>query len=368
MVKKNLAILAGIALITGRRVTRPSRNLCEKHSTTPKPTPKTNPVMKNILPILFGAALLPLAANADPAYSNVGGYTTQDLAANTFNLVGLNLHQSVVVAGDLEVVSGAVLTDSDVADFTAVLPQNANNNAVFVLEITSGAAVGTTQEFTVRSGSTITLPGSIAGIAVDDTYQIRIAPTLEQIFGTTTSILTKGATSTTADVVWVPDGTGNYTRYFIRLSDSTFRNAVGGAAAPTVPVVYLDGLFVQKRATPAKLVVTGEVKTVGSTTSVVTGFNPIGTIYPAGVTLQNFGLDDDLTKGATSTTADVVWIPDGLGNYTRYFIRLSDSTWRNAVGGAAAPADLPLTAAVFVQRRGATTTLDMTPPSFYSSL
>ena len=50
--------------------------------------------MKNILPILFGVALLPIAAHATST-SNVVGYATSTLTSGSYNLFGLTLHSPV---------------------------------------------------------------------------------------------------------------------------------------------------------------------------------------------------------------------------------------------------------------------------------
>lgn len=323
--------------------------------------------MKTYIPYSLLAALAAtgMAVGAETAYTTPVGYTTQSLLANRFNLIGLDVQTPIAVAGKLETVAGAVLTDTDVADFTTVLPAGGSNT--YVIEITSGAAAGTSQEFVTRSGSTVTLPGAVAGLAANDTYQIRIAPTLEAVFGTTTSILTKGATAAQADIVSLPNGSGGYNQYWMNLG-STIRNFIGGAAAPNVAVIYMDGMLVQKRAVASSLVASGEVKKVGTTTTIVKGFNPVAATFPVGSTLQNIGLDDDLTKGATAAQADIVHIPNGAGGYTLYWLNLGTS-WRNFVGGAAAAANVPLTPGFFIEKKNVgTVAVDLTPPASYSTL
>jgi hypothetical protein len=348
--------------------TKPTKYLKKTNTSTPTPDSqipnhKPNTVMKKLSFSLLAAALATGLASATTAYTTPVGYTTQPLNANQFNLLGLTLQNPVVVAGNLEDVSGAVLTDSDIADFAAVLPAG----STYIIEITSGEALGTSQDFVTRSGSTVTLPSAVAGLAATDTYQIRIAPTIEQIFNTDGSVLQRGLTSATADIIYIPNGTGGYNQYWTNNAGS-IRNFVGGTAAPNIPVVYMDGVLIQKRATSSSLIVTGEVKTIGSTTVAVKGFNPIGTIYPVGTTLQNFGLDDDVQRGLTSATADIVYISNGSGGYTLYWLNNAGS-WRNFVGGAAAAPDIPLSSAIFIERKPVSSlALDLTPPSSYSSL
>jgi hypothetical protein len=322
--------------------------------------------MKNILPILLGAALLPLAAQATST-SNVVGYETLDLTANVFNPVGIRLHSPTVVSSTFTALTGVVATDTAV-DFDATLTAG----TTYILEVTSGALDGAVQEITTwgtASGNTandIVTPQDLSslGAVVGDKYSVRAAPTLESIFGTTDSVLQKGFNALSADVVWIPDGALGYERYF--LSTLNVWKTASGVNAPNTAVVYTDGLLIEKKGAAASVVVSGEVKTGNTMVVVLTGFNPIGTVYPAGATLQNSGLSDDLKPGFNALVADNVWIPNGTGGYDRYFYSTLN-VWKTAAG-ANAPADLPLPSAVLIERKDAAKNLHLTPPLSYASL
>jgi hypothetical protein len=318
--------------------------------------------MKTIIPLTALAALVASSTihAQTPAYSKPSGYVTQTLQPG-FNLVGINLVKSRIVSGSFTALDNTSVQvgTSDLSVLTAGL---------HLLEITSGSAAGRLTEFTVWSGNTITTVDNLqaANVAIGDTFLIRKAPTLEEVFGTTASVLNRNNNSANADIVWVPNGSGGYNRYFLNNS-SVWRNALGGAA-PNIPIVYLDGLFVERKgSTSASLVITGEVKTTFTSIALGTGFNLIGTIFPSGSTLQNSGLDATLVRNNNSANADIVWIPTGPGTYARYFLN-NAGAWRNALGGAAA-SDLPLTSSIFVQRKGSgTVTTNLTPPSSYTNL
>lgn len=334
---------------------------CGFSSTKSKTEPKPSLVMKPIIPFaLLGALFAVGAANAQSSTTPVG-YVTQQLNANSFNLLGLTLQTPVAVSGDFEAVAGATLTDSDVADFAAVLPAG----RTYILEVTSGGSVGVTQDFVTVSGSTITLPTAIT-VAADDTYRIRVAPTLEEVFGTTTSVLTKGFNAGAADNIWIPTGGGNYARYFLHTSN-VWRNSATSADSPNVPLVYLDGALIEKKGAAASLTVTGEVKTNATNVVVETGFNVLSVMYPASSTLQNLGLEDDLTAGFNAGAADNVWVPGAGGTYTRYF-RHTSGVWRNSATSADVLTDVELPSAIWIERKGAAATLDLTPPTSYASL
>lgn len=320
--------------------------------------------MKSFIPysLLLAAAACGVAVGQTTAYTTPVGYSTQTLLASKFNLIGLDLHKPISVTGTLTAVSGAVLTDTSVTNFATALTAS----RTYILEMVTGTAAGVSQEFVTVSGSTLTLPSSVTGVAVGDQYQIRVAPTLEDIFGTTTSVLTKGATAALADNIYLPNGSGGYNVYWQNTAGS-FRNFVGGTAAANVPVVYMDGLLVKKGATAGSLVLSGEIKKISSTNTIVKGFNPLGTGYPAGSTLQNIGLTG-IQKGATAALSDKIHIPNGSGGYNIYWMN-SASSWRNFVGGTAATAPTALTPGFFIEKVATgTVAIKQTAPTEYSSL
>lgn len=328
--------------------------------------------MKTLIP---PTALVVLFASSSafaqtPAYSKPSGYTTQNLAANSFNLVGINVQTPPVVAGTLTDVNGANLTDTDV-DFTSTL----DASRTYVLEIKSGpgTADGTVQDFASWTGNTITLPGAISGITLGDSYSVRVAPTLGEVF-TGTSI-TAGFTSLGADIVWIPNGSGGYAQYW--KNSTNWRQLVAGnnsdPLANDVSLLYIDGILVQKRASASSLVLTGEVKTTGSNTVISTGFNPISLVAPAGSTLFNCGLIGDLAAAFTALGSDVVWVPTGPNTYDKYALRApAPGTWYklNASDSfeASPAADIELPPTILIQRRTAGKVITLDVPPSYSDL
>ena len=213
-------------------------------------------VMKTLLPFSFALALAATGtSHAQQAFSKPSGYMSQNLVPNQFNLIGLSLHSSPFANGSFEAVSGTQVTDNDAA-FSPVAGR------VYVLEITSGAIAGTIQEIPAASiqSKIITAPDNLQtmGLVAGDKYSIRLAPTLEEIFGTgTNSALTRALNSNAADVVWIPSATG-YNKYYLHSTTSAFRDASapGVVLTPNVSVVYADGILVQKKGSPTTLTVT----------------------------------------------------------------------------------------------------------------
>ena len=320
--------------------------------------------MKNLIPITLAATLVAsgISSAQTPAYSKPSGYVTQTISQG-FNLIGIALHGTNATSGKITGLSPTTLTDS-AANFSTSLTVGSS----YLLEINSGSKAGLVIEVASWTQNSLTIVDNLvaSGVVVTDSYSLRRAPTLEEVFGTTNSVLTKSNNSLLADIVWIPKANGQYDRYFLNNS-SLWRNAAGGAAT-SIPFVYLDGIFLQKRNPGTiELVFTGQVKTSATVIALGTGFTLVGNPYPAGTTLQNSGLDASLVRSNNSLLADLVWLPSGIGTYDRYFVNNS-GVWRNAAGGAAA-AIVPLPSAMFIQRRSASSAeIRQTPPVSYSSL
>ena len=323
--------------------------------------------------LLAAAAVCSWANAQSTAYTAPVGYTTQTLAANSFNLVGINLLTPVAARGTLTNVASATLTDST-ADYSTALTAG----KTYILEVTSGTAAGTVQEFVSWSGSTLTLPAAVAGLAAGDAYTVRAAATLQEVFPV--GFLAGSGLATNADKVWVPTGAGTYTKYWYKTTSpvgwhttTTGQNNTG-AAPSSVPLVYIDGILIEKKGTAKDLVMTGEVKTTGSNALVAQGFNLISINPPSGSTLTNSGLVGDIAGSGLPTNADIVWVPAGNGTYTGYWYKSTNPAgWCTTTTGSnnagAVTTDVALTPGVFIQRKSATPkviTLDV--PSSYSSL
>tara|TARA_B110000037_G_scaffold101594_1_gene118506 strand:+ start:141 stop:1118 length:978 start_codon:yes stop_codon:yes gene_type:complete len=325
--------------------------------------------MKTFIPFTIAAALAASSLANAQAFSKPSGYVTQELAPNQFNLVGLTLQGSPLASGVIETVSGTLVTDSELV-FTPVAGR------AYVLEILTGTIAGTVQSVPAESivGTTITTPDDLAsmGLAAADTYALRLAPTLEEIFGTdASSVLTRALSSGNADIVWLPAGGGAYNKYYVNVIAGEFRSVDTNTATPNIPLIYTDGILVQKRSTASSLVITGSVKTTPSNTVLGQGFNLVSLVSPTGTTLFNSGIEDDLTAALSEGNADILWVPTSGGGYDKYFRNpIGGGTWRNvAAAGTAITVDTPLPSAVFIQRKLASpTNLDLTVPTEYSNL
>ncbi|MEN8680619.1 MAG: hypothetical protein ABF391_11290, partial [Akkermansiaceae bacterium] len=168
-------------------------------------------------------------------------------------------------------------------------------------------------------------------LEVDNAVTVRAPQTLASVFGAAGESLTPAAESGAADLVLVPDGTGAFDTYWY--SSGGFGGvgagwqqvdpATGASSliqGEDVTLVYTDGIIIQNRGANNSIVVSGSVKTTGTTPALTTQFNYLSTIYPAGATLSTT-FDDaanpgvlrpgTLTAAAESGAADLVFVPNG---------------------------------------------------------
>jgi hypothetical protein len=335
--------------------------------------------------LIAAAAFTGLASAQTTAYTTPVGYSSQSLAGPGFNLAGLTLQNSQLAAGKFETITPTAATDNDVT-YAPVA------NRTYVLEITSGALNGAVFEVLASNitGSTInviTVPATnlvTLGLTTSDTYALRLAPTLEEIFttiplGQPNGVLESALNATASDIVWLPDGNGGFVKYYLRTGGSpvtsVFRAVATNTASPNIPVVYVDGMIIEKKSgTPATLTVKGDVKVKASTTTLSFGFNSISIVAPVGLNLFNAGLEDDLLAGLNATSADLVWVQNADKSFTKYFRRSgSGAGWR--VEGTTTTLTQPQAEAVtlsnslIIERRDAgTVPLDLNVPSSYSNL
>jgi hypothetical protein len=320
------------------------------------------------------AATCSMSFAAETAYTTPVGYVTQALAANTVNLIGQSLLNPTLASGSITSVNGATVSDSNL-NFTNVLP----TGKMCVLDVITGSAAGTVQEFVTWSNSSVTLPATITGLASGDIYKIRAVSNLVDIFPV--GFLTGSAIPGNADKVWVPNGTGGYNKYWYRvtIAPTGWRTTTTGlndtgAVVGDIPLPYIDGIIVEKKSASQNIVMFGEVKKTPSNTLAIVGVNPITVVSPVGLTLLTSGLQSQITGSAIPGNADKVWVPNGLGGYTKYWNRvtIAPTGWRttttglNDTGGLVG--DVALSNGIYIERKSSPKVLQFSVPASYSNL
>lgn len=321
--------------------------------------------------ILSTAALV--AAAISPSFAQTAttkpvGYRTETVKAGVFNLLSPNLDNKIGAAGTIDAVNGQTLTDNDV-DFTTAFAAGDQ----LILTVTGGANAGLVQDITGFTQNTLTTAQNVSSlITAGTTYEVRKVQTVAELFGASNSAGLQGGNASTADIVWVSDGTGGYVRVYYStggLFGTGWRRVGGGGAdAANVAVPFTDSFFIERRgSTDLNLTFVGHVRTQPAKTVAEAGiFNLMSRLIPVGVTLGQTNLSNELNQGNAST-ADIVWNPDGNGGYTRYYFSnggLFGTGWRRVGGGGTDAANEVLMSGYLIERRGtapATVTLAIPP-------
>ena len=317
------------------------------------------------------------SAQETQAFTKPVGYQTIGLKQG-FNIVGANFVGAPLVAGALTGVDGADLTD-DNADYSGL-----DTSKAHTIEFENGAW----SEIAAINAQTITTSTDISGsVASGDTYIIRAQQTLSDLFGENNSAgLGAGGDQSTADIVWVPNGVGGFVKYFYADGSDPFgvilegwNNVDGNVLSPDAPVLFTDGVIVQRKAAEdLDVVFTGHVKTSPTSVAISGDFvyTYLNRIYPSGVTLENSGMQNSGTIGGDQSASDIIWTQqaDDLAAYDKwYYADGSDpfgvilEGWHDvATNGDANEA--PLTSAFIYQNKGGAFDMLRTPPDFYGDL
>lgn len=330
--------------------------------------------MKRSIPFSLLAAFAAAGfAAAEPVYTTPVGYTTANLVPG-FNLVGITLHNSIAATGIFDSQTETSLTDST-ASFAFDTAKN------YIVEVQASSVVTGTIIEAPGSSFTANTINNLTGITSDylGAYSIRESATIGGIFGSGAScILTKGTLST-ADLVYVPDGSGGFDIYY-HSADVTFpvpapgswQKISGSGNQSTAPINYLDGIYVQIRGSAVELTIAGEVKTKVSSLPAFNGFSYFSSIYPAGTNLGSSGLADFVIKGTTAT-ADLIYMPDGSGGFDIYyhspdvtFPVPASGSWQK-INGSGNQAETPITSGFILQRRGGSINMQFNPPPSLSN-
>jgi len=339
------------------------------------------------------AILALLAASAvttsfGQATSKAVGFVTLNLQTGN-NFVGFSLQPSTAFTGAFT-VSPTDRTHIFLSNTTITDDLFNGANGTHVIEITTaGANQGTNTQVvdTIGTGSEVILQDALpAGVADGSSITIWKLRTLGDAFGATNSAGLTAGSSSTADLIMIPNGSG-YDQYFYSsggIIGAGWRK-VGASPANTnqvnVPLYYTDGFLIQARSSKS-VTITGEVKTGKTQLVLETGNNFVVNLCPVnaggttpsseGRTLGNSGLYNATAQGltaGTSNTADLVLIWNGTG-YDQYFYSsggIIGSGWR-LIGASPANSDKSSTAlpdgAYIVLRRGAPTTIQLAQGTF----
>ncbi len=312
---------------------------------------------------LLAAAAASGLAFAQTATTTPVGYVTETLKAGQFNLLGLTLQTPAVASGVIDAESATSVTDTE-SNFSTLLTAG----ATYILEIDGGIV----QEITSWSGGALTTPQNLTTFVTPGTtkFKIRKAPTVADIFGANNSA---GLTATpdgdfnSADIIYIPNNTGGFDQVFYDASTPGWVDLLFNDQA-NKPIVYMDGLLIQRKGGDLNITLSGEVKLAPTVLVTSSQFTYVGGVYPVGSTLGNSNLAASIQKSPDGdfNSADLIYIPNGAGGYKVAFYDDSTPGWVDLLFN-----DLtnePLKSGFIIQRRSATPyNVTLTPPSYYTT-
>lgn len=335
-------------------------------------------------------------AIADEATTDPVGFLTLSVKghggtkASEFTYLGLGMARPIAYQAVAETVSGTTLTCS-----TATWTDNqyaSTPQPGYFVEIGSGAKTGLLSQVVSSNdaANTLTVADDLTALGVEGTnvvFKIRPNWSLATLFGATNSAGFGAGSSTTADLILIYNpnlggGAGGYDTFFYSsggIPGVGWRQTGQGSADKKDAPIALDEALIIKRLQSADLNVTvsGAVKLGNTITTVFTGANFIGNVYPGGVmTLGNTDLGQNPpryssglytgsnttgVKAGSSTTADLILVYNptlggGAGGYDTYFYSsggIPGVGWRQTGQGSANKADVALETgrAIFVKRQ-----------------
>ena len=316
---------------------------------------------------LLAGSIALLAGNATAqATSGVVGYETNDIDPG-FNYLGLRLHEVEAFIGTFDSSTASSLDNSG-ADFSSIV-----GASTYFVRLTDGTLDGTLIEVPGTSFTATGIAG-LSGITSDYEagYEVRLAATINSIFGATNEAGLLEGDQNSADIVWLNNGSGGFNRFYYATPNPPFVaggwTEIGGAGDGARTIPFTDGMIVQRRGgTSIPLVVVGDLLAGSATAPVLTGFNYLSSLYPVAATLGSSGLQGQLVVG-DQNSADVVWLGDGAGGFQRFYDATPNPPfvaggWTE-IGGAGNESTA-LTSGMILQRRGASANITQAPPAFY---
>ncbi|MDA0766812.1 MAG: hypothetical protein O3A87_02615 [Verrucomicrobia bacterium] len=314
-----------------------------------------------------------LAGNATAqATSGVVGYETLDYVSG-FNFVGARLHETPVASGTLETVTPTTAVDADV-DLGALM-----TGGRFILEIEDGS--GIIQVVDSTDGGTGLTVADLTGVANGAAYTLRPSATLASIFGTANEAgLTSAADFSASDQVWLPDGAGDFNKYYFAAgafgAAGEWKDDAGApVAAGAVDIIYTDGVVINSQPAGGSVVVTGDLVTSDTLVAVADGFNFLGSVYPVGATLEStFGAANEagLTSAADFSASDQIWVSDGAGDFNKYYFAAgafgAAGAWKDDAGAPITASSIGVPSGYIINNTAGPQNVATTVPSFYAGL
>ncbi|MCP4848914.1 MAG: hypothetical protein GY899_13315 [Verrucomicrobiaceae bacterium] len=306
----------------------------------------------SLLGIIASLSAVVTVSAQNTAVTKPVGYHTETVLGDAFTLLGINVGNSVAAAGDFDADSAQ---DDDV-DFTTLLTADTPYTV-------QNLATGASASVTGFDANTLT---TTLAVSDGDTYEIRQDATVASIFGANNEAGLGEGSGTDADIIWIPQADGSFRQIYRAEGNPGFgivaewKEVAEAGNKADVVIPFTAGIFIQRRAAaPLDIVFVGHVRTSATTVNLFADqFNFVNRVLPVGISLADSNIEEAPTwKAGSATDADILWLPDGAGNYNQYYYTEANpgfgivARWEE-VAVAGDKSSIELTAGYAVQKRG----------------
>jgi hypothetical protein len=325
----------------------------------------------NLLAILTLAATPAFLHAQTTSYSDVVGYESKSLPANSYTSVGINLINSDLLATSISSASSSSLTVSGSSNVGSLL----TSTQPYYVEIKSGTYEGARFDVDVAAtiaaaNNTIVINTSstnntdpLSSLAVDlsgQSFALRKHITLEDIGGAITG-LTAGASGTGDEIMLLDPNTGGF-QIYLRRSSTTWRDG-NNATVNTLAVPPGTGIIVRKRAVSGSITSTGSVRANNFALNARSGYQLVTLGYPLNLSPSDIGANNTANGWTSGVNGDSFSLINSAGGFDKYLFRTSTS-WRDANNVTVTSTKFLTSGDAFVLYRNTNGNYDFVKPTF----
>jgi hypothetical protein len=327
---------------------------------------------KNHLLAILALAATPAFLHAQTtSYSDVVGYETKNLPANTYTAIGINLINPDLLVSPVGSVSSTAILVSGSSNAGALL----SSAEPYYVEVKTGTAEGA--RFDVDEAATIAAAnGSIvidstsanntdpfASISADlsgASVALRKHLTITDV-GNAISGLTAGASGTGDEILLLDATTGGF-QVYLRRTAASWRDA-NNATVNTLPIPPGTGIIVNKRAVPGSITTSGSVRANNFAWNTVQGYQLVTLGFPMDRSPADIGADNAANGWTSGVAGDSFLLLNSGGGFDKYLFRTATS-WRDANNVTVTTSKFLVSGDAYVLFRNAAGNFDLVKPAF----
>ena len=327
---------------------------------------------KSVLASILGLSAIVNFSNAQTtSFSDVVGYETVSLPANTYTSVGINLLNPDLLVSSVNSVAGSSLAVVGASNVGTLLVAG----EPYYVEVKSGASEGARLDvdevatIAAANGSIVidaasannTDPlASISGNLSGATVALRRHFTLTDV-GNSMTGLTSGASGIGDEILLLDAATGGF-QVYLRRTSSSWRDA-NNATVNSLAIPPGTGIIVNKRAAPGSITTSGSVRANNFAWNTVQGYQLVTLGYPVDRSPADIGADNTANGWTSGVAGDSFLLLNSGGGFDKYLFRTSTS-WRDANNVTVTTNKFLNAGSSYVLYRNAAGNFDLLKPSF----